>query len=363
MANSPDRVRVRLTDISPRAYEHPADRGALVALRSLTGFDTLVKSLFGRINERSLRLMFLSSAVRVSPTQFPELHDYLRDAAYVLDLDEVPELYVKMDPQPNAMAIGRKKPFIVMTTGLFDLFNAEEKRFVIGHEVGHVLSGHAVYRTILLLLVWLSTKIMWIPLGAIAIQAILAGLREWQRKSELSSDRAGLLTCQNPEAAKRALMKLAGGSNLSQMNPDAFMEQAREYESGGDAVDSVLKLMTTVPQSHPFAVVRVAELHRWVESGDYQRIVDGEYPRRATDRDASVSEETANAARSYREGWNRSSDPLVKTIRDVAGGAGRAGGQFFDTVADRWRGGQGGGTESDRNGGGGNDSSGGGNSN
>ena len=341
MANSPDRVRVRLTDISPRAYEHPADRGALVALRSLTGFDTLVKSVFGRINERSLRLMFLSSAVRVSPTQFPELHDYLRDAAYVLDLDEVPELYVKMDPQPNAMAIGRKKPFIVMTTGLFDLFDAEEKRFVIGHEVGHVLSGHAVYRTLLLLLVWLSTKIMWIPLGAIAIQAILGGLREWQRKSELSSDRAGLLTCQNPDAAKRALMKLAGGSNLSQMNPDAFMEQAREYEGGGDAVDSVLKLMTTVPASHPFAVVRVAELHRWVESGEYRRIVDGDYPRRTTDRDASVSEEAGNAARSYRDEWNRTTDPLVSTLRGVADGAGRAGGRFFDSMADRWRNGGG----------------------
>ncbi|GAB3693080.1 M48 family metallopeptidase [Nocardiopsis oceani] len=339
MANSPDRVRVRLPDISARAYEHPADRGALVALRSLTGFDTLVKSLFGRINERTIRLLYLSSAVRVSPTQFPELHDYLRDAAYVLDLDEVPELYVKMDPQPNAMAIGKKKPFIVMTTGLFDLFDAEEKRFVIGHEVGHVLSGHTVYRTILLLLIWLSTKVMWIPLGAIAIQGIITALKEWQRKSELSSDRAGLLTCQNPDAAKRALMKLAGGSNLSQMNPDAFMEQAREYEGGGDAVDSVLKLMTTLPQSHPFAVVRVAELQRWVESGEYQRILDGDYPRRGTDRDASVSEEAAGAAKSYQDGWNRSTDPLVKTIRDVAGGAGRAGGSFFDTVADRWRGG------------------------
>jgi len=92
MANTPDRVRVRLPDLSPRAYEHPADRGALVALRSLSGFDTLVKSLFGRVSERQLRLLFLANSVRVGPTQFPELNDYLRDAAYVLDLEEVPEL-------------------------------------------------------------------------------------------------------------------------------------------------------------------------------------------------------------------------------------------------------------------------------
>ncbi|WP_017612500.1 M48 family metallopeptidase [Nocardiopsis salina] len=337
MANSPDRVRVRLPDLSPRAYEHPADRGALVALRSLSGFDVLVKSLFGRVSERQLRLLFLADAVRVGPTQFPELHDYLRDAAYVLDLDDVPELYVKMDPNPNAMAIGRKKPFIVMTTGLFDLFDAEEKRFVIGHEVGHILSGHALYRTLLLLLVWIAQKIMWIPLGALAIQAILVALKEWHRKSELSADRAGLLACQNPDAAKRALMKLAGGSNLSEMNPDAFIEQAREYEAGGDAVDSVLKLMSTVPASHPFAVVRVAEVQRWLESGEYQRILDGEYPRRSKDSESRVSDEAGRAADSYREDWNRTKDPLVSVVRDVAGGAAGAGGRIFDSVAERWR--------------------------
>ena len=348
MANSPDRVRVRLPDLSPRAYEHPADRGALVALRSLTGFDVLVKSVFGRISERQLRLLFLADAVRVGPTQFPELHDYLRDAAYVLDLDQVPELYVKMDPTPNAMAIGRKKPFLVMTTGLFDLFDAEEKRFVIGHEVGHVLSGHALYRTLLLLLIWISQKILWIPLGALAIQAILVALKEWHRKSELSADRAGLLACQNPEAAKRALMKLAGGTNLSQMNPDAFMEQADEYESGGDAVDSILKLMSTVPASHPFAVVRVAQLSRWVDSGEYQSILDGAYPRRSSDKDTRVSEEAGKAANSYREEWKRSTDPLVSVVRDVAGGASDAGGRFFDSFAERWKNGPRGNGEQNR---------------
>ncbi|WP_026127017.1 M48 family metallopeptidase [Nocardiopsis xinjiangensis] len=339
MANTPDRVRVRLPDLSSRAYEHPADRGALVALRSLSGFDTLVKSLFGRVSERQLRLLYLANSVRVGPTQFPELNDYLRDAAYVLDLKEVPELYVKMDPVPKAMAIGRKRPFLVMSTGLFDLLDAEEKRFVIGHEVGHILSGHAIYRTLLLLLVWIAQKIMWIPLGALAIQAILVALKEWHRKSELSADRAGLLACQDQDAAKRALMKLAGGSNLSEMNPDAFMEQAREYDEGGDAVDSVLKLMATLPASHPFAVVRVAEVQRWIDSGEYQSILDGRYPRRSQDSDANVSHEAGRAAGSYRDDWGRSKDPLVNVVRDVAGGAAGAGGRIFDSVAERWRGG------------------------
>ncbi|GAA3747350.1 Zn-dependent protease with chaperone function [Spinactinospora alkalitolerans] len=338
MANSPDRTRVRLTAISSRAYEHPADRGALVALRSLRGFDEVFKRLSGLFNERALRLMFLSSSVRVSEQQFPEVHDYVRDAAYVLDLDEVPELYIQQNPRPNAMAIGSSKPFIVMTTGLFDLLDAEEQRFVVGHEVGHILSGHAVYRTMLLALIGLAARVAWIPLGYIGIRAIVAALEEWYRKSELSCDRAGLLAAQDPDAAKRALMKLAGGSRLAEMNTDAFLEQAREYDRGGDARDGLLKLLNLVGQTHPFAVIRLAELDRWISDGSYRRILGGDYPRRDTDTDASIGEEARNAAKSYQESWERTADPLVGTLRDVAGSAASAGGKLFDTVADRWKG-------------------------
>ncbi|MEY9210819.1 M48 family metallopeptidase [Thermobifida halotolerans] len=337
MSTTPDRARIRLRDISSRAYEHPADRGALVALRSLRGFDDVFKRLSGLFNERALRLMFLAGAVRVNERQFPEVHDYVRDAAYVLDLDTVPELYLQMNPQPNAMAIGSSRPFIVMTTGLFDLLDAQEQRFVVGHEVGHILSGHAVYRTMLLALVRLAARVAWIPLGYVGLRAIVAALEEWYRKSELSCDRAGLLAAQDPDAAKRALMKMAGGSRLAEMNVDAFLEQAREYDAAEDVRDGFLKLLITQGHTHPFAVIRLAELDRWIKDGDYQRILNGDYPRRGTDADARIGEEARNAARSYREAWERTSDPLVGTLRDVVGSAANTGGRIFDTVADRWK--------------------------
>ncbi|KUP96724.1 M48 family metallopeptidase [Thermobifida cellulosilytica] len=337
MSTTPDRARIRLRSISSRAYEHPADRGALVALRSLRGFDEVFKRLSGLFNERALRLMFLAGAVRVNERQFPDVHDYVRDAAYVLDLDRVPELYIQMNPQPNAMAIGSSRPFIVMTTGLFDLLDAEEQRFVVGHEVGHILSGHAVYRTMLLALIRLAARVAWIPLGYVGLRAIVAALEEWYRKSELSCDRAGLLASQNPEAAKRALMKMAGGSRLAEMNVDAFLEQAREYDAAEDVRDGFLKLLITQGHTHPFAVIRLAELDRWISDGDYRRILDGDYPRRDTDTDARIGEEARRAAQSYREAWERTSDPLVGTLRDVVGTAASTGGKIFDTVAERWR--------------------------
>ena len=242
MTSVPDRARVRLTGISSRAYEHPADRSALVALRKLSGFDTLLKKLFGLFNERAFRLMFLAGAVRVSERQFPHIHEMVRDGAYILDLPEVPECYVMQTPLVNAMALGRDKPFIVINSGMVELFDAEELRAVIGHELGHILSGHAVYRTMLLILLRLAARAAFLPI-ALALTAIIWGLEEWFRKSELSCDRAGLLAGQDLDASRRVLMKLAGGAQLSELNPDAFREQAHEYDAVPDLRDSILKIL------------------------------------------------------------------------------------------------------------------------
>ena len=335
----PDRSRVRLTGISSRAYEHPADRSALVALRKLTGFDTLLKLLNSLFNERAMRLTFLASSVKVSERQFPHIHEMLRDGAYILDMDNVPELFITQTPLVNAMALGIDRPFIVINSGLVDLMDPEELRFVVGHELGHVLSGHAVYRTMLYNLILLAQRIAWMPLGYIGLKAIIWGLEEWYRKSELSGDRAGLLAGQDVDAARRALMKMAGGSRLAEMNADAFHDQAHEYDATPDLRDSILKILQLQGNTHPFAVVRFSELDHWARNGDYERILGGDYPRRDSDRNASVGEEVRNAAKAYQDSWNRSEDALIGMVRGVVGNAARAGSGLFDRLSNLGNGG------------------------
>src|SRR5580700_10443724 len=201
MTSVPDRSRVRLPGISSRAYEHPADRSALVALRKLSGFDTLLRRLAGLFNDRSLRLMFLASSVRASEQQFPQLYQSMLDGCYILDLPTVPELFISQSPLVNAMTLGADKPFMVITSGMVDLMDPEEMRFVIGHELGHVLSGHAVYRTMLFHLINLAARVSWMAIASVSLRAIIWGLEEWYRKSELSCDRAGLLAGQDVDAA------------------------------------------------------------------------------------------------------------------------------------------------------------------
>ncbi|WP_433335496.1 M48 family metallopeptidase [Spirillospora sp. CA-294931] len=334
-SNTPDRARTRFPGISSRAYEHPADRSALVALRSLTGFDVVLRRLSGLINERAIRLEFLGGSVRVGEDQFRNLYDMVRDASYILDLPEVPELYVTQSPVPNAMAIGSDRPFIVINTGLIELLDEEELRFVVAHEVGHILSGHAVYQTMMMILMRLGSRLAWLPLGNIGIAAIIMGLREWFRKAELTCDRAGLLAGQDLDAAKRTMMKLAGGTALNEMSTEAFLAQAREYDAAGDVRDGFLKLMNLLRHTHPYAVVRFAEIEKWATGGEYERILAGDYPRRDQDANAKVSDEVKDAANSYRESWQQSADPFIGKVRDVAEGAASAASGVFDRFARR----------------------------
>jgi Zn-dependent protease with chaperone function len=333
MTTVPDRSRIRLPGISSRAYEHPADRSALVALRKLTGFDTILKNLSGLFNDRALRLYFLASSVRASQEQFPDLYQAMLDGCYILDLPRVPELYISQDPTANAMALGLDKPFIVLYSGIVELMDPEEIRFVIGHELGHVLSGHTVYNTMLRNLIFLVQRLALVPFAWIGLRAVIWGLEEWHRKAEMSSDRAGLLATQDVDAARRALMKLAGGRRLAEFSSDEFHKQAREYDAVPDVRESLLKLLQLQGQTHPFAVVRFAELDRWAEEGEYRQILAGNYPRRDDDPEANVGDEFRNAAKSYQDSWNRSADPLIGAVRGVANGAADMGSRLFNRMA------------------------------
>ncbi|MFG1621299.1 M48 family metallopeptidase [Kribbella sp. NPDC049227] len=318
----PTRQRVTLTDLSSRAWEHPADRGALVALRQLKGFDYMLRKMSGLINERAFRLQFLGSAIRVDERQFPRVHRLYTEAGSTLDVRQLPELYVINSPLWNAVTIGMDKPFIVVNSALLKGMDEEELRFILGHELGHAQSGHALYQSLLFWLMRLTGAVNWMPIGALGVRAIIAALHEWSRKAELSGDRAGLLAVQDPAVALRVQMKLASGGELGELDTTAFLAQGTEYESAGDLRDSLLKLLLLEAQSHPLAVIRAHELRRWVDEGEYTTIVSGTYPKRQDDATASISQEAKNAAKSYSETFSRSQDPLAKFLRDLGDGMG-----------------------------------------
>lgn len=286
-------------DIGSRTWEHPADRAALNALRALPGFDEVVRKVLGALGERGIRHLFLANAVRVGPRQRPALDALYTEVLATFDVRERPELYVTQTPFANAAAVGFDRPFLVVNSGTLALLDREEQRFVLAHEVGHVLSGHTTYTTLALLL--LQVGLAGLPfLAGIALMPLQLALLEWYRKAELSADRAGLLGTQDLRPAAGTLLKFAGGgAGTDTIDVDAFLEQATEYEAAGTAWDGVLKALNTAFRDHPFATVRAAELQRWAhEGGDYAAALDGRYARRG-DAAPPLGDDVAAAASHY----------------------------------------------------------------
>ncbi len=307
------RARRILRDINPASWEHPADRAALTALRRVPGFDQVLRKVFGIFGEKPIRLAFQANAVRVSERQFPLIHRRYLEVLETLDAPEHYELFVSQTPIVNAGAYGMDRPFIILNSGSIRLLDDEDElRFLLGHELGHILSGHVLYRTMLILLIEIAQ--MGFPIVGLAARAVLVALLEWGRKAELSADRAGLLATQNPEAALRTLMKLAGGGTNEETDLTEFLRQADEYRTGGDLLDSVFKVLNLVAATHPFHVLRAAELRDWVETGEYDRLLRGEY-RRRTDEPPPWTEDLAAALRAYREEAQTLIDQLGEAAR------------------------------------------------
>ena len=287
-----------LPQIDSVSWEHPADRAALNTLRSIPGFDEVVRKAATYITEKRVRQVFLANAVQVGPAQRPRLDALLTDVLTTMDWPTRPELYVSQSPRVQAYAIGYEDPFIVITSGALELLESDdERRFLLAHELGHIMSDHMTYRTITLVIMAVGTMAL-MPVG-LALLPFHLGLLEWHRKSELSSDRAALLALQDRIVAQSTFMRLAGGRDFGDASSvDAFMAQANTYETGGDTWDKLLKFFNTAFRDHPFNTVRAAELERWRVSGEYDSIIAGGYTRRGGTRQG-LGEDWNQAARYY----------------------------------------------------------------
>ncbi|MEE8486569.1 MAG: M48 family metallopeptidase [Gemmatimonadota bacterium] len=297
-----------LTGIGATSWEHPADRATLNALRKIPGFDLALRKIFGMFGERAIRLAFKANAVRVTEKQYPWIHQRMLRVCEVLDVETVPELYVSQTPIVNAGAVGMNEPFIVLNSSMLEVLNRDQVEAVLAHEVGHIMSGHVLYRTLLILLMQLT--VFRFPLVGIAALPLLLALLEWNRKAELSCDRAALLAVQDRDTVLSSLMNLAGGTRGEELDLAEFVAQSEEYREGGEVLDSVYKLLNVLGATHPFAVARVAELQIWLESGRYDEILAGQYLRRDEEDPRPYREDLKEAARGY-------TDAATEILHDV----------------------------------------------
>jgi Zn-dependent protease with chaperone function len=316
----------RLKDISAKAYEHPADRAATAALKSIPKLDLVVRKLIEFGYERALRQVFLAGSVKLGSEQLPEAWAAHRAACARLDLPEVPVLYLTQFPVTNAAAIGAGRPMVMVNSRTVEVLDEEELRTVLGHEAGHILSDHVLYRTALMILLSIGTA--GLPaLAGLPLMAVRLALLEWFRAAELSADRAATLVNRDPLITSRTLMVMAGGAASRKLNLDAFLKQAAEYEEWEPGWDKFSRLRIELSQTHAFPVRRVSELMKWVRSGDYERVMRGEYIRRTdpVDPRAEAGDAVDHYAERFRELFKEAGAGVANAGDMVAGAAERVG--------------------------------------
>jgi Zn-dependent protease with chaperone function len=317
--------------ISSRAYQHPADRAATAALKSVPMLDTVVRKLVEYRYERALRQMYLGNSVKVSERQLPDLWASHQGVSKVLDMPAVYDLYVSAALDGGAVAIGSRDPMIVFDSTLLEKLGAGEQRVVLAHELGHILSDHMLYMTALIILLQAGSSLPVIV--GIPLRAIRAVLLEWSRAAELSCDRAATVAVRDPQIVCRTLMVTAAGLPADQLDLDAFMTQASEYDNWEDSHDRVRRFFLEIGATHPYSVRRVSQVMQWVRSGEYDRILRGEYIRRGEEKDPR--EEAGDAVEFYAERFRALFRELGDNVSSLGSQVGDASQQLAEWLRKR----------------------------
>lgn len=255
--------------INPSEFIHPEDEKALRTLNKIPGFTALSKKFLEYGYEKLYYGQNVASAIRLSPTQLPQIYKRLPRICDKLEMEE-PEFYLEMNPLPNACTFGDTYKFIRVTSGLIEMLDDDEIDAVLAHECGHILCRHSLYHTI--------AKLLWSNGSASVLssevsEAVLIALLYWQRKSELSCDRVAAAVT-SPDTVSRVMVRLSGGSKslTGNVNIEEWAAQAERYHEiyNDEGVwNRALQMYMTMFLDHPFAAVRVREILNWGKTENY----------------------------------------------------------------------------------------------
>lgn len=189
----------------------------------------------------------LSTAVRITPELFPQLHNSLSGVNKAIGLEREVHSFVVADPNMQAYCCSHQSQgeatfTIILSSGLVEKLTPEELRFVIGHEVGHFLCEHWRYP---------SQEAFETPGEKLAALQL-------HRSAEISADRIGLLTADSIEAACSAMIKTAAGLGAPHLRPDisSMLSQFRELSGRQGHSDSIWV-------THPIIPLRIRALLRF----------------------------------------------------------------------------------------------------
>lgn len=223
----------------------------------------------------------MASKVRLSENQLPHYYEMLFPICDKLGID-VPELYLELNPYPNAYTTGNVSASITITSGLIETIPDELMPTVLAHECSHIACHHILYTT---MGIWLINAIgtgmvnllpIPMPVANIAWTTVVTAFAYWMRCNEYSADRAAILCDGTPEKTFELCMRLAGFDKdilQGEANLQAFFDQAREYKAHveDNAANGLMEFYLFMNRDHPVNSLRALGALEWSESDNFKK--------------------------------------------------------------------------------------------
>lgn len=289
-----------LSGLSSQTYEHPFDRKALASLQNMPGISPLLKKVNEYGIDRLLRLQTIGSQIKVTSRNFPQLHEPFLEVCEILEITNIPELYLfRGTGHIKTYIIGVEKSIVGINLDGMEWLNYDELLFIFGHEIARIKSQHIIYHQMSIMMptlkTWLSSTTLGI--GGLVASGVELALYNWVMMAKFTADRVGLLACQDINIATTALIKLAGlpEEYLTTEVIEDFVIQSREFTSNSfDSLDQVTKILSYSESNLSWLIMRTGELLKWVDSGEYDHIIQGE----------NVNTLKGKEEGEEKEGWN-----------------------------------------------------------
>ena len=210
---------------------------------------------------RAHQASLLQQAMQVTSETSPHLKQIVQTCNQRLRMSHGSvQVFVLPSRQRNAYTFGLDDPkAIVLYSALLETMDAEELRFIVGHEMGHVALGHT----------WLNSLLgglAGIPTTFEASVLLSLAFRWWNRACEYSADRAGLLACGSAQKATSALVKLVAVNTQSQ----ADLQRALDIIERED--DSPVNVLAEALSTHPMLVRRIEHIKHYAAAAEFRRL-------------------------------------------------------------------------------------------
>jgi len=265
----------QLHNIIASDFQHPKEAKSMSILKNTKGLEKVVKKFYDMGVENVIKLQYTGSSLKLSPKSFPELYRLTKTACAILDVDQIPELYVHRSEQFTATTLGVERPMIAISTECLDKLSNQELLFMIGREVAHIKCDHILYQEIGFIFPELMDALSTITLGLSGVlsSGLKYALFHWAQMAEYTADRGGLLVCQDINVTKKLFTKLAGlpEKYWATFEVEELDNQAREFE--GFTEKTFDKFLRFLYGNNLWAIARAQEIIHWVESGNYNKVL------------------------------------------------------------------------------------------